>query len=148
MTLRLYVHIPFCVRKCPYCDFNSHVRRRIDWARFTCALLAELEAQAERWALSGRRLASVFFGGGTPSLAPPELIRAVLIRAQALFPPVGTLEVTLEANPGASDAARFAAYREAGVNRLSIGVQSFSDARLQRLGRIHTACDAHRMRYG
>jgi len=142
--LRLYLHIPFCLRKCPYCDFNSHQANAVDWKLWTQALTEELRLVAERHALQGRRLASIFFGGGTPSLAPASLIAAVIETASSLFVLDSAIEITLEANPEASDLQRFAAYRQAGVNRLSIGVQSFRNDELAFLGRLHDADGARR----
>ena len=136
----LYVHWPFCLSKCPYCDFNSHARERVDAARWQRAYLAELDRAAGETA--GRTLTSVFFGGGTPSLMPPETAAAILERVRALWPAAPDIEITLEANPGASEAARFRAFREAGVNRLSIGVQALDDAALKFLGRKHAAAEA------
>jgi len=136
----LYVHWPFCLSKCPYCDFNSHVRERVDGARWQRAYLKELEQAAAE--TPGRTLTSIFFGGGTPSLMPPEAAAAIVERARALWPAAPDIEITLEANPGASEAARFRAFREAGVNRLSIGVQSLDDAALEFLGRKHSAAEA------
>ena len=136
----LYIHWPFCLSKCPYCDFNSHARERVDAARWERAYLAELERAAAE--TKGRTLASVFFGGGTPSLMPPETVAAILDRVRALWPAAPDIEITLEANPGASEAARFRAFRDAGVNRLSIGVQALDDAALQFLGRKHSAAEA------
>jgi oxygen-independent coproporphyrinogen-3 oxidase len=136
----LYVHWPFCLSKCPYCDFNSHVRERVDAARWQRAYLAELERAAAE--TRGRTLTSVFFGGGTPSLMPPETAAAILARAGELWPAAPDIEITLEANPGASDAERFRAFREAGINRISIGVQSLDDAALRFLGRRHGVAEA------
>ena len=138
--LALYVHWPFCASKCPYCDFNSHVRERIDQERWRRALLRELEHTA---ALTGRRrLTSIFFGGGTPSLMAPETVAAVVEAAGRHWTALPDLEVTLEANPGSVEAGRFAGYRDAGINRLSLGVQSFDDAELSFLGRRHDAEEA------
>lgn len=140
--LALYIHTPWCVRKCPYCDFNSHAAARSPpFDRYVAQLLADLEMEL-RAPAARRPLASIFIGGGTPSLFPGPAIRALLdgIRARARLAP--EIEITLEANPGAADAHRFAAYRAAGVNRLSIGVQSLSDRQLARLGRIHRAEEA------
>jgi oxygen-independent coproporphyrinogen-3 oxidase len=136
----LYVHWPFCLSKCPYCDFNSHVRERIDAARWQRAYLAELERAAAE--TEGRTVTSVFFGGGTPSLMPPETAAAILARVGQLWATAPEIEITLEANPGASEAARFRAFRDAGVNRLSIGVQSLDDEALRFLGRRHNAAEA------
>ena len=140
----LYVHWPYCARICPYCDFNV-VRdrgREGEQAALVEAILADLAAQA---ALIGpRRLASIFFGGGTPSLMAPEAVAAVADRARTLFPPRGDIEVTLEANPTDAEAGRFAALARAGVNRLSMGVQALDDASLAFLGRNHSADEARR----
>ncbi|WP_167631994.1 radical SAM family heme chaperone HemW [Mariprofundus ferrooxydans] len=135
--LRLYVHIPFCAHKCHYCDFNSHVRDEPPWQAYQQALLAELTHWSEHAPFAGRTLASIFFGGGTPSLAPPALIAAVISAAEELFGLTSTCEITLEANPGSAEADRFLAYRQAGINRLSIGVQSLDAAKLRWLERIH-----------
>jgi len=139
----LYVHWPFCLSRCPYCDFNSHVRESIDQERWRRALLAELDWQAA-WT-GGRRLDSIFFGGGTPSLMAPSTVQAVIDRAARHYAFAPEIEITLEANPGAIDAARFRGFRAAGVNRLSMGVQALDDDALRRLGRRHdlaTALDA------
>ncbi|MFC4352364.1 radical SAM family heme chaperone HemW [Fodinicurvata halophila] len=136
----LYIHWPFCQSKCPYCDFNSHVRETIDQARWRSALLNELEHFARR--TRGRRLTSVFFGGGTPSLMAPDTVGALLERLPQHWQLAEDLEVTLEANPTSTEAEKFAAYRAAGVNRLSLGVQSFDDEALAFLGRRHSAAEA------
>ena len=142
--LALYVHWPYCARICPYCDFNV-VRdrgRAEEQAALVEAILADMEALA---ALTGpRRLASIFFGGGTPSLMAPDAVAAVIDRARSLFPPPGPIEITLEANPTDAEAARFAALSDAGVNRLSMGVQALDDAALAFLGRNHSADEARR----
>lgn len=142
--LALYVHWPYCARICPYCDFNV-VRDRgkaAEQAALTEAILADMEAQA---ALTGpRRLASIFLGGGTPSLMAPEAVAAVIARARTLFPSSGEIEITLEANPTDAEAARFTALSDAGVNRLSMGVQALDDAALAFLGRNHLADEARR----
>lgn len=138
--LGLYIHWPFCQSKCPYCDFNSHVAGRIDQGRWLQAYLAEIDRAAQDTA--GLRLRSVFFGGGTPSLMDPETVFAILDRVRANWPVANDWEVTLEANPGSADAARFRAFRAAGVNRLSMGVQALNDKDLKRLGRLHTLADA------
>jgi len=140
--LHLYVHIPFCIHKCAYCDFNSHVRRQPAWGNYREALLSELAYWSARPQFSGRPLASIFFGGGTPSLAPAELIAGTLEQADALLGISDDTEITLEANPGTVDAGRFRAYRQAGVNRLSVGVQSFTNAELLWLERIHSSDQA------
>ncbi len=136
----LYVHWPFCQSKCPYCDFNSHVREGVDHARWRAALLAELDHYAD--ATPGRVLGSIFFGGGTPSLMEPATVAAVIERAGQRWAPADDIEITLEANPGSVEAARFAGYRAAGVNRVSLGVQSLQDDALKLLGRRHDASEA------
>ncbi|TCO80234.1 oxygen-independent coproporphyrinogen-3 oxidase [Plasticicumulans lactativorans] len=143
IPLALYVHIPWCVRKCPYCDFNSHAApEALPEATYVDALLADLEQDLPRvW---GRRLESVFIGGGTPSLFSAEAIDRLLSGLRARLPLHGALEVTLEANPGTVEAAKFAEFRAAGINRLSIGVQSFADDALVALGRIHGRREAIR----
>ena len=141
--LSLYVHIPWCVRKCPYCDFNSYrAPEALPEGRYLSALLRDLEVEATR--VPDRPLTSIFFGGGTPSLFSGAAIAALLKGIERTLPLGRCLEVTLEANPGAVDAERFAEYRRAGVNRLSIGVQSFRDRMLDRLGRVHDRRDAGR----
>ena len=140
----LYIHWPFCKAKCPYCDFNSHVRDSIDQGRWRSALLSELEyfaAQAAETA-PGRRLTSIFFGGGTPSLMDPATAGALIARARELWQVADDLEVTLEANPTSSEAERFSAFAQAGVNRLSIGVQALNDEALAFLGRQHSSKEA------
>ncbi len=141
--LALYVHIPWCVRKCPYCDFNSHERGgALPEREYVAKLLADLEGLLPFvW---GRRLVSVFIGGGTPSLFSPESIDALLSGVRARLPLEPIAEITLEANPGTVEAARFRGFRDAGVNRISLGVQSFDDAMLSALGRIHSAAEARR----
>ena len=134
--LSLYIHIPWCVRKCPYCDFNSHAAtERLDEEAYVDALLADLAAEAP-FAL-GRPLHSIFIGGGTPSLFSPAAIERLLRGVRGELPWAEDIEITLEANPGTVEAARFAGYRSAGVNRLSLGVQSFDAGMLRALGRIH-----------
>jgi putative oxygen-independent coproporphyrinogen III oxidase len=137
----VYVHWPFCLAKCPYCDFNSHVRHGgIDQANFVGAYLSELKHFA---ALApGRIVSSIFFGGGTPSLMAPETVGAILDRIAALWSVAEDAEITLEANPTSVEAGRFAGYRAAGVNRVSLGVQSLDDASLKALGRKHTSAEA------
>ncbi|HUZ73116.1 MAG TPA: radical SAM family heme chaperone HemW [Stellaceae bacterium] len=139
-ALALYVHWPFCRSKCPYCDFNSHVRGAIDEARWRRALLAELDHFAA--VTPGRRLVSVFFGGGTPSLMAPGTASAVLERAHFHWRADADLEVTLEANPTSVEAGRLAEFRAAGVNRVSLGVQALDDRALKFLGRGHDAAEA------
>ena len=136
----LYVHWPFCQSKCPYCDFNSHVREEIEEARWRNALLRELDYFADH--TGSRGLTSIFFGGGTPSLMAPETVAAVIDRAALRLGLAEDIEITLEANPGSADAGRFAGYREAGVGRLSLGVQALNDSDLQRLGRRHNVAEA------
>jgi oxygen-independent coproporphyrinogen-3 oxidase len=141
--LALYVHIPWCVRKCPYCDFNSHERGGdLPEKAYVERLILDLEALLP--SIWGRRLVSVFVGGGTPSLFSPDAIDALLsaVRARMVLEPQA--EITLEANPGTVEAGRFRGFREAGVNRISVGVQSFDDVMLKRLGRIHSAAEARR----
>lgn len=133
--LALYVHWPFCVSKCPYCDFNSHVRASVDEAAHRDALLAELAYEHAR--TPGHRLTSIFFGGGTPSLMAPATVAAVIERAAALWPADADIEITLEANPSSVEAARFAGFRTAGVDRVSLGLQALDDAALVFLGRPH-----------
>ncbi len=140
VPLALYIHWPFCLSKCPYCDFNSHVRDSIDQARFAAALRRELAWEAAR--LGPRRLGSIFFGGGTPSLMAPQTVAALIADARALFVAEDDLEITLEANPTSVEAGRLAAFREAGVSRLSLGVQALDDVALAALGRRHSAGEA------
>jgi oxygen-independent coproporphyrinogen-3 oxidase len=136
----LYIHWPFCEAKCPYCDFNSHVSRSIDQTAWKAAYLEELTHAAGQ--TQGRVLGSVFFGGGTPSLMDPGTVAAMIEKIRQLWPVANDLEITLEANPGSVEAGRFAAYRAAGVNRVSLGIQALTNRDLQRLGRIHTAKEA------
>jgi len=139
--LAVYVHIPWCVRKCPYCDFNSHERAgELPEREYIDALVADLDSSLP--AVWGRRAASVFIGGGTPSLFSPDAIDRLLSELRARLPLEPGAEVTLEANPGTAEAARFRGYRAAGVNRLSLGVQSLDDRMLAALGRIHSAGQA------
>ena len=141
--LSLYIHFPWCVRKCPYCDFNSHeAREGIPEARYLAALISDLEQSLPLvW---GRPVVSVFIGGGTPSLLAPESVDALLAAVRARLTLAPEAEITLEANPGTVEAARFAGYRAAGVNRLSVGVQSLNPHHLAALGRIHNAPEARR----
>jgi oxygen-independent coproporphyrinogen-3 oxidase len=143
--LSLYIHIPWCVKKCPYCDFNSHgLRAAMPESGYIAALLADLDQDLRdcRDALAGRAITSVFFGGGTPSLFAPDAIAAILDGAAARIPFARDCEITLEANPGTVEHGRFDGYSKAGVNRISFGVQSFDDARLHALGRIHSSAEA------
>ncbi|TNF61218.1 MAG: coproporphyrinogen III oxidase [Rhodobacteraceae bacterium] len=136
----LYIHWPFCAAKCPYCDFNSHVARRIDETRWKAAYLGELDRVAAE--LPGRVLNTVFFGGGTPSLMSPDTVAAILERVRRLWPVANDLEVTLEANPGSVEAGKFHGFRQAGITRISMGIQALNDTDLRKLGRIHTAAEA------
>ncbi len=144
--LSLYVHMPWCVKKCPYCDFNSHGLRDAPppYADYIDVLLADLDADLRDFgaALHGRPIVSVFFGGGTPSLFAPELVARFLDGARARLPFADDAEITLETNPGTVEHGRFDGYLAAGVNRLSFGIQSFDDDKLRRLGRIHSAAEA------
>ena len=138
--LALYIHWPFCLSKCPYCDFNSHVRERIDQTRFAAALRRELAWEAAR--LGRRELGSIFFGGGTPSLMDPQTVADLIADAARLFAAGPDIEITLEANPTSVEAGRLAAFRQAGVNRVSLGVQSLQADSLKMLGRQHSAPQA------
>jgi oxygen-independent coproporphyrinogen-3 oxidase len=138
--IALYVHWPFCRAKCPYCDFNSHVRTGVEGTRWARALAAEVDRVAE--AAGPRPLASIFFGGGTPSLMAPATVAAVIGRAVARFASVPGVEITLEANPTSVEAGRLRGFRDAGVNRVSLGVQALDDADLRALGREHSAAEA------
>ncbi len=138
----LYIHWPFCQSKCPYCDFNSHVAVRVDQQRWQAAMVSELDRVSRE--TTGRLLQSVFFGGGTPSLMEPGLVAAILDKTRASWPMSNDPEITLEANPTSVEAGRFADYRQAGVNRVSIGVQALNDAALVKLGRMHTTKEAMR----
>jgi len=135
MTRALYIHWPFCLKKCPYCDFNSHVRDGVDAAQWQAALLADMRHEAE--AAGGEALESVFFGGGTPSVMPPALVETLLIEAERLWGFAPGIEITLEANPSSVEAANFAALAVAGVNRVSLGLQALDDEALRFLGRLH-----------
>jgi oxygen-independent coproporphyrinogen-3 oxidase len=141
--LSLYIHIPWCVRKCPYCDFNSHeAKNKLPEQEYVAALIRDLEmALPQIW---GRTVYSVFIGGGTPSLLSARAMGQVLAAVRMLLPLDVNAEITLEANPGTVEAEKFAGFRDAGVNRLSLGIQSFNDAHLKALGRIHDAAEARR----
>ena len=141
--LSLYVHIPWCLRKCPYCDFNSHEQRGdLPEDEYVDALVADLESTVTNvW---GRRLHTIFIGGGTPSLFSPAAIERLLTAVRTRLTVLPEAEITMEANPGTFEAARFRGYRDAGVNRLSLGVQSFDDRKLAALGRVHGADEARR----
>jgi len=136
----LYLHWPFCESKCPYCDFNSHVSASIDQARWARAYLAEIDRVGSL--TRGRVLGTVYFGGGTPSLMDADTVATLLDRVRATWPMVNDPEITLEANPGSVEVGRFRAYRQAGVTRVSMGVQALNDADLRRLGRRHSVADA------
>jgi oxygen-independent coproporphyrinogen-3 oxidase len=140
VAVALYIHWPFCAKKCPYCDFNSHVRDGVDVAAWQAALIADLRAEAA--VAGGEALTSIFFGGGTPSLMPPALVAALLAEAERLWGFAPGIEITLEANPSSVEAANFAGLAAAGVNRVSLGVQSLDDAELAFLGRLHGAEEA------
>jgi len=140
VPLAVYIHWPFCRSKCPYCDFNSHVREQIDEQRWTRALLADLKHQAEL--APDSEVVSIFFGGGTPSLMPSDTVAALIECVRTLWPSAPDLEVTLEANPNSAEAERFAKFAVAGVNRLSLGVQALDLAALQFLGRRHDRAEA------
>jgi oxygen-independent coproporphyrinogen-3 oxidase len=135
----LYIHWPFCQAKCPYCDFNSHVAAEIDQARWKSAYLSEIERFSAE--LPGRRLTSIYFGGGTPSLMAPDTVAAMLEAIKRAWPVANDLEVTLEANPTSVEAGRFRAFRDGGVNRVSMGLQALNDVDLKRLGRLHSAAE-------
>ena len=136
----LYLHWPFCQSKCPYCDFNSHVAARIDQTRWRDAYLREIARLGAE--TQGRVLETVFFGGGTPSLMEPELVADILYAVRSTWPMVNDPEITLEANPGSVEAGRFRGFRDAGVNRVSMGIQALNDADLKRLGRLHSVHEA------
>ena len=138
----IYVHWPFCLAKCPYCDFNSHVRSRIDEARWRRALVGQVAAAARQ--VPGRRVDTIFFGGGTPSLMPPETAAAVIAAVRDGWPQAGDVEITLEANPTSVEAGRFRGFRDAGVNRVSMGIQALDEGDLRRLGRMHSVAEAIR----
>ena len=142
MAFGVYIHFPYCLSKCPYCDFASRAEKVIPQESYTEAVLRELRTRAPEFA--GREAISVYFGGGTPSLWDPPLFARVLAEVRSLWPLAPEVEITLEANPGTTDIGRFAAFREAGVNRLSIGVQSFAPQQLVSLGRQHSPGDAVR----
>jgi putative oxygen-independent coproporphyrinogen III oxidase len=136
----LYLHWPFCQSKCPYCDFNSHVAATIDQARWGDAYLNEIKRLGAQ--TQSRILNTIFFGGGTPSLMEPDLVSAILDAVRSTWPTSNDMEITLEANPGSVEAGRFRGYRDAGVNRISMGVQALNDEDLRRLGRLHSVAEA------
>ena len=138
----IYVHWPFCTSLCPYCDFNSHVAGKIDALRWKSAYLSELRRSAAE--LGRRKVDSIYFGGGTPSLMSPDVVGSILDGIKRLFRVAADCEITLEANPGSSDAGKFRAFADAGVNRFSIGMQSLRDVDLRRLGRRHNAAQARK----
>ena len=141
--LSLYIHFPWCLKKCPYCDFNSHaVKDALPEADYVEALLKDLDTELPHvW---GRSVQSIFMGGGTPSLISPDAIDQLLSGIRARLPLKPGAEITLEANPGSAEQQRFSGYRQAGINRLSIGIQSFNNPQLHNLGRVHDAGEAHR----
>ena len=147
-AISLYVHWPFCLAKCPYCDFNSHVAQDIDTAQWQRALIIDLERQAEKAYQQldipqGQLfLSSIFFGGGTPSLMPPAIIAALLDKAASLFQVAADIEITAEANPTSAETAKLKGFRRAGINRLSLGIQSLRSEGLDFLGREHSAKEA------
>lgn len=138
----VYVHWPFCAAKCPYCDFNSHVRGNVDAVRWAAALSTEIRRSATE--TPGRTVDSIFFGGGTPSLMPPAIVETVIATIRQTWSISPTAEITLEANPTSVEAGRFRGYRDAGVNRISMGIQSLDDRDLKALGRLHSAAEALR----
>jgi oxygen-independent coproporphyrinogen-3 oxidase len=138
----IYIHYPFCAAKCPYCDFNSHVREKIDHAAWAQAYCQELQYYADL--TKGQTVTSVFFGGGTPSLMPPSTVQAILDQIATSWNVAKDLEITLEANPSSVEAEKFTGFRTAGINRVSVGVQSFNDADLKFLGRLHDATSARK----
>lgn len=139
MARALYIHWPFCLAKCPYCDFNSHVRAGVDHDLWQRSLLADMAREAD--IAGGEALDSIFFGGGTPSLMPPALVERLLIEAERLWGFAPGIEITLEANPSSVEAANFAALAQSGINRVSLGIQALDDATLRFLGRLHDAAE-------
>lgn len=139
MARALYIHWPFCLAKCPYCDFNSHVRDQVDMVRWETGLLADMRFEAE--GAGGEALQSIFFGGGTPSLMPPALVEALLREAERLWGFSPGIEITLEANPSSVEAANFASLAQAGINRVSLGLQALDDETLRFLGRLHDVAE-------
>lgn len=140
MARALYIHWPFCAKKCPYCDFNSHVREKVEFEAWEAALLADMRAEAAE--AGDEALTSIFFGGGTPSLMPPALAARLIEEAQGLWGFASDIEITLEANPSSVEAANFAALASAGINRVSLGIQSLDDDTLRWLGRLHGSDEA------
>jgi oxygen-independent coproporphyrinogen-3 oxidase len=140
--LSLYIHFPWCIKKCPYCDFNSHaVKEAVPEQRYVDAMLVDLAQDAEELT-DGRVISSIFMGGGTPSLFSPEAIGRLLVGVRRQLQLAEDCEITLEANPGTFESDKFRAFRQLGINRLSIGIQSFNPQHLQRLGRVHSADEA------
>ena len=139
MARALYIHWPFCLKKCPYCDFNSHVRDSVDHAAWQAVLLADMRHEHEL--AGGEPLESIFFGGGTPSLMPPALVESLLNKAERLWGFADGIEITLEGNPSSVEAANYAALASAGINRVSLGLQSLDDQALRFLGRLHDASE-------
>lgn len=142
LSLAIYIHWPFCKSKCPYCDFNSHVREKVEFSRWQEALLAELVHMAKH--APDKKVSSIFFGGGTPSLMPPSIAEALIKRVRQLWQATDDMEVTLEANPTSVEIDTFPAFADAGVNRVSLGVQSLDDKELKFLGRGHNAGEAQK----
>jgi putative oxygen-independent coproporphyrinogen III oxidase len=140
-NLALYIHWPFCLQKCPYCDFNSHVNEKVDYARFQAGMISEMRHLADRLEQPSC-LRSIFFGGGTPSLMPPDLIAAILAEAKQVFGFATNIEITAEANPTSVEATNLAAFKAAGVNRVSLGIQALDPAQLRFLGRKHSVTEA------
>ncbi len=140
--LSIYIHWPFCVSKCPYCDFNSHVRERIDQQVWQEAYIQDLQTQAQR--VSNHTVTSIFFGGGTPSLMDPKLVEHLLKTIHQLWPVSENVEITLEANPNSMERSKFKAFKNAGINRLSLGIQSLTPETLTFLGRAHSEADARK----
>jgi putative oxygen-independent coproporphyrinogen III oxidase len=138
----IYLHWPFCQSKCPYCDFNSHVAESVDQTAWKAAFLSEIDRYADE--VGQRTLQTIYFGGGTPSLMEPELVAAIIDKIRSRWPTVNDIEVTLEANPSSVEAGRFEGFRDAGVNRVSIGIQALNDRDLRRLGRLHSRAEALR----
>lgn len=136
----LYIHWPFCEAKCPYCDFNSHVSRTVDQPRWLTAYLTEIDRIKQL--IGNRVLNTVFFGGGTPSLMDPEIVHKIIDHVRSTWPCANDMEITLEANPSSVEATRFRGYAQAGVSRISMGIQALNDTDLRRLGRVHTLADA------
>jgi oxygen-independent coproporphyrinogen-3 oxidase len=143
-SFSLYVHVPYCIKKCPYCDFNVHVAPVLPEREYTAALITELESYSHSSDWQGRNLQSIFFGGGTPSMFAPENIGRVIEKASRLFPFEKEIEISLEANPDRDDCTRLPGFRSCGVNRISIGAQSFQPRLLKYLGRLHTADETRR----